>query len=178
MQIKFMRSPEREMPVVAAAGDVTSMIVWHCKFATLRSLASFTNLRALKIATYPDASLEPLLGLNHLEWLSVVHLPKVNDLEPLTMLSKLVSLELATLPSWDASRKRQVVKSLHPLGRIPRLAHLALFGVIPEDKSLAPLEAISSLRTARVSGYPAKEMKRFYETTSLANDHVPPFPNA
>lgn len=178
MHIEFMRSPEREVPGVSAPGEVTSLTVWHCKFATLERLAIFTNLRALKIATYPDASLESIQGLKHLQWLSVVHMPKVSDLEPLTKLDKLVSLELATLPSWDASSKRQVVNSLHPIARMPRLQFLALFGVIPKDKSLAALEASSSLQTARVSGYPAKEMKRFYEASSLPSYHVPPFPDA
>nr|WP_296016747.1 hypothetical protein [uncultured Acidovorax sp.] len=178
MHIEFMRSPDREMPTVPAAEEVTSLIVWHCKFSTLSSLASFTKLKSLKIASYPDASLEPLENLRRLEWLSILHLPKIDNLEPLAKLRNLVSLELATTPGWDASGKRQVVKSLHPLTRLPNLAYLALFGVTPEDKSLAPLEAASSLLSVRVSGYPVNETKRFYSAFSVTNEHVPSFPDA
>jgi hypothetical protein len=105
-------------------------------------------------------------------------LPKVHDLEPLGALRKLISLELATQPSWDSSGKRQVVKSLDPLAKLPRLAYLALLGVVPESKSLVSLEGSPSLVTGRFSGYPAKEVKRFYGASTLENTHVPSFPEA
>ena len=178
MHLEFMRSTARQMPAVPNAGEITSLMVWHCKFDSLESLGSFTKLRALKIAGYPDSSLETLKRLKQLQWLSVLHLPEVRDLEPLGALRKLISLELATQPSWDSSGKRQVVKSLDPLAKLPRLAYLALLGVVPESKSLVSLEGCPSLVTARFSGYPATEVKRFYGASTLENAHVPSFPEA
>ena len=166
------------MPVVPNAGEVTSLILWHCKFSTLEAIASFTKLKALKVASYPDATLEPLRKLKDLEWLSILHLPRVNDLEPLSGLRKLTALELATQPSWDTSGKRQVVKTLDPLAQLPRLAYLALLGVVPENRSLEVLEASSSLLTARFSGFPAIEAERFYSVSAVENSHVPSFPEA
>lgn len=176
MHIEFMRSPLRKMPAVRDAENVTSLTIWHCKFDTLDCLTAFRSLKALKIAGYPDTSLAPISQLKQLEWLSILHLPKVSDLEPLTELSNLVSLELATLPSWDASGKRQMIRSLDPLAHLPRLAHLALHGVVPDNKSLSSITTCSSLRTARLSGYPAAEVKRFYATSSAQNSHVPEYP--
>jgi hypothetical protein len=178
MYLEFMRNPARHMPTVPNADDITSLMVWHCKFDTMEGLATFKNLKALKIASYPDSSLEPLGELRHLEWLSILHMPKINDLEPLARLKKLTALELATLPSWDASGKHQVVRSLDSLGQLPGLRHVALLGVVPENESLANLEGCLSLRTARASGYPVAEAKRFFSSSPVENAHVPSFPKA
>jgi len=178
MHIELLRDATRQMPAIPNADQVTSLIIWHCKYESLASLSAFTNLTALKIASYPDQSLKPLEKLNKLEWLSVLHFPKVNDLAPLAKLRALVSLELATLPSWDASGKRQLVASLQPLAKLPRLAFLGLLGVIPEDKSLSVLEECRALSTAKVSGYLAAEMKRYYAASGVENAHVPSFPEA
>ena len=178
MHLEFIRDPARQMPTVPNAAQITSLAVWYCNFESLASLTYFTNLKALKIAGYPDESLEPLESMKGLVWLSILHMPKVSDLEPLTKLHALTSLELQTLPSWDSSRKRQVVKALEPLTRIPKLAHLSLFGVIPSSKSLAALEGCKNLSAVRVSGYPAAEVKRFYAASGVENAFMPKFPEA
>jgi hypothetical protein len=74
--------------------------------------------------------------------------------------------------------KRQVVDSLAPLARILKLEDLNLFGFISEDKSLEPLERCQLLVTARFSGFPAREQKRFFETSRVRDAFIPSFPGA
>jgi len=178
MHIELMRDAARQMPVIPNADQVTSLVIWHCKYESLASLSAFPNLTALKIANYPEDSLKPLEKLKQLEWLSILHLPEVKDLAPLAKLRSLVSLELATLPSWDSSGKRQLINSLQPLTKLPRLAFLALLGVVPEDLSLAKLDECRALSTVRVSGYLSGETKRYYAASGVENAHVPSFPEA
>jgi hypothetical protein len=97
----------------------------------------------------------------------------VQDLAPLARLTQLEALQLATLPSWDASGKKTIVGSLDPLAELPLLKHLELFGVVPQDKSLAALERCPALVSVRVSKYPKAEITRFYATTKLSDRHVP-----
>jgi hypothetical protein len=108
-----------------------------------------------------------------LQYLCIIHLPNVSDLSPLVSLQNLESLSLETLPSWDSSGKRTVVNSLAPLCQLPRLKHLSLFGVVPPDMSLAPIERCASLVSGRFSKYPNREIKRFYSETELSDAHLP-----
>lgn len=176
MHIEFIRDSARQMPDISKADEVTSMTIWHCKYRSLAPLAGFTRLKALKIATFADTTLDPLEGLEQLEWLSILHLPKIDDLQPLARLQALTSLALATSSGWDASRKRQVVRSLEPLVSLPRLSALSLFGVVAQDKSLAALERCNTLANVRLSGYPVWEMKRYYAATGVQHGHMPDFP--
>lgn len=111
--------------------------------------------------------------LTQLRYLRIVHLPKVSSLAPLAALSRLRSLSLATLPSWDGSKKI-VVDSLAPLTELPALEHLELFGICAPDNSLAPLERCTHLRSVRVNGYLRKKTARFYSATGLSDDFIPP----
>lgn len=129
---------------------VRTLRCWHCKYRSLAFLESFTSLVGLEIATWPDADLESLSGLSHLEYLRIIHLPKVTSLQPLAALNQLKVLRLETSPGWDSSRKVTVVDSLQPIGRLEGLENLELFGIVPQDRSLASLEACRNLRTVRV----------------------------
>jgi len=169
----FTRDEARSMPGHPTPAEVTALRVWHCKYKSLGSLATFTNLRTLVIATYPDADLTPLNGLSQLEYLSVMHMPKVSDLDPLGQLHKLKTIRLSTLPSWDSSGKKTIVHSLAPLTGLPHLAHLELFGVLPEDGKLNALENCQSLESIRVSKYKKSEIERFYRSTGLPNSFAP-----
>ena len=147
--------------------------LWHCKYRTVAQLAELTLLEGLDVATFPDASLEPLNGLTQLKYLRLLHLPRVTDLSPLTDLRELKVLRLATLPSWDASGKTTEVESLAPLAGLPALRHLELFGVHPRDRTLSALETCPSLASVRVSKYPAQEVERFAEATGPDNAFAP-----
>jgi hypothetical protein len=132
---------------------------------------AFANLRI--IATYPDADLTPLQSLSRLEYLSIMHMPKVFDLGPLSQLQKLKTIRCSTLPSWDSSGKKTTVHSLAPLTELPNIAHLELFGVLPEDGKLDLLENCQSLETVRVNKYRKSEIERFYRVTELPSSFAP-----
>lgn len=174
MHLDLMRSNDRVFPSVERPLEVRALRVWHCKYKSLSALQEMENLEELAIATFPDSFLEILAPLKKLRYLSIVHMPKVTNLQALAGLSNLESLSLATSPSWDSARKVTVVESLDPLQRLSSLKHLELFGVCPPNKSLADLEKIVSLKTGRFSQYPQKEIDRFYDATRIVNQFNPP----
>ncbi|MDP8926989.1 MAG: hypothetical protein M3O70_00005 [Actinomycetota bacterium] len=176
MIIDHVRDSARELPEVDDPSSVTAMRIWHCKFRSLESLRAYVNLRVLVVASYPDSSLEPIRGLADLRYLRLIHLPVVEDLSPLVGLARLETLRLATLPSWDSSGKTTRVESLKPLASLSALRHLELFGIVPDDGSLAPLERCASLRTVRLSKYPPREVDRFYADTGLDASYAPSRP--
>lgn len=171
-----MRDKAKTLPADDDAASVTAVRVWHCKYATLNDLRRYTNIRTLVVATYPDADLEPIAALESLQYLSLLHLPKVTDLVPLSQLQQLHTLRLETLGGWDSSGKVTTVESLEPLARLARLTHLELFGVRPANKSLRDLESAPNLVSVRVSKYPKQETTRFYNQTGI-NDEPAPRPN-
>lgn len=168
-----MRDKARTFPVHPDPAAVTALRLWHCKYESMANLSAFGSLRTLVIASYPDADLAPLRGLSRLEYLSITHMPKVSDLAPLSQLQSLKTISLSTLPSWDASGKRTTVRSLAPLAELPALAHIELFGVLPEDGTLRALENSPSLKTIRVSKYSKSEINRFYKVTQLPDSFAP-----
>ena len=175
MFVDLMRDKAKQMPVMADPLAIESLRIWHCSYTTLDPLTALKNLRALTIATFPDKSLDALGTLENLQELRILHLAKVDDLQPLAKLAHLESLALETLPSWDASKKRTVVASLEPLTHIPGLKHLSLIGVISSDRSLAVLERCKSLVSAIFHGYPKEEIARFFAVTGVENAHKLPF---
>lgn len=143
-------------PVPADPLHYASARIWHCRFRSLRGLDRLRNLRKLEVAGYPDASLDPLRGLGRLEHLSMVHLPAVTSLEPLSCLVALRRLTLAALPAWNPASMPVQVDSLIPLSALPALEEVNLFGVQPADRSVKVLWRIPSLRRARLAQYPER----------------------
>src|SRR5689334_3516641 len=127
--VDLMRDQGRTFPPKPLDLQARSMRIWHCKYRTLDAITQFRQLRILSIAGLPDAPLEAIGSLDQLEWLSILHLPKVTSLAPLGRLSRLRCLSLQTTPGWDGSNKRTTVDSLQPLAELPALEHLGLFGI-------------------------------------------------
>lgn len=173
MRIDLMRDSGKDFPNIGEAGEVTSVRIWHCKYKTLEKVADFRNVRELVIAGLPDSNLAMLGGLESIEYLSIVHLPKVGSLEPLSGLKKLETLSLATNPSWDSSGRRQQIESLTPISKLPILAHLEIFGICPAERSLAALFGCKQLETARFSGFLEDDVRQFYEATGAKNEFNP-----
>lgn len=173
MHVELIRDKAITLPPIPDSQQVTSLCVWHCNYQTLSAVSELQNLRVLKIATFPDNSVEFLHHLDQLEWLSILHLPKVKSLASIAALRRLRFLELATLPSWDASSKRTVVESLGPLTLLSRLEHISLIGVTPASKSLVELQACEILRSGNFHGYPKQEVARFFATSGITNQHIP-----
>ncbi|MCZ8158465.1 MAG: hypothetical protein O9256_00985 [Rhizobiaceae bacterium] len=167
MHVDLLRKKARVFPALPSADSVTSLRVWHCKYGSLEPIRAFAGLQKLVIATYPDNSFENLSQLLALEELEIIHFPRVTTLEPLARLPRLRVLKLASLPSWDSSSKRLKVDSLEPLAHLPKLEVLHLLGVVPPSRSLAELEASTTLKAVRLLGYSAKERERFLQVTRV-----------
>lgn len=174
MHLDLMRDPAKKFPAIDRHMEITSMRIWHCKYASLKSLDQFQNVEELIIGSFPDSSLDVLEPLHKLRYLSILHMPKISDLAILTKFENLESLSLSTSPAWDASRKCTVVQSLLPIAKMVSLKHLELFGICPENKSLADLDNCKKLESARFSQYPSDEIERFYQKTGLENHYNPP----
>lgn len=172
-EVDLVRDQGRVFPPRPLSSSLRSLRIWHCGYTTLAALSQFRNLRVLSVASFPDSTLDAIGLLAELEWLSILHLPKVKALAPLRQLSRLRCLSLSTTPGWDGSNKKTVVDSLGPIAELPALEHLELFGVVPADRSLAALERATSLRSVRVSKYLASEERRFRSVTSLPNTFMP-----
>ena len=174
MHLDLMRRKEKQFPSIPERETMSGLRVWHCKYTTLSGIAEFTHLEELVIAGFPDKSFGMLAPLGKLRYLKVVDMPSVAGLGDLGDMASLEAVSLATSPSWDASGKVLTIASLKPLAKLPRLRHLELFGVVPQDKSLAPLKDCKSLESLRVSKYPASEVEEFYASTGVVNRFNPP----
>ncbi|UFZ02793.1 hypothetical protein LQG66_26485 [Bradyrhizobium ontarionense] len=174
MFVALIRDKSATFPDIDNPESITALKIWSCSFRSFSSLSSFPNLRELTILAYPDPSFDHIAQCSKLVSLSVCHFPNAHDLAPLQRLSNLVSLSLATLPSWDSSGKVQAIDALEPLARIDALQHLELFGVRPLDRSLSPLKSCKNLRSLRCSKYPKTEIERFYAETGCSNERCPP----
>lgn len=173
MRVDLMRDSAKHLPHLEHPERVTACRIWHCEYRSLEGVGQLTNLDTLVVASWPDETLLPLSTLATLRYLFLLHLPKVTDLAPLSRLQRLETVRLHTLPSWDSAAKRTEVASLEPLAALPVLRHLELFGVVPPDRSLAPLESSTSLSSVRVSTYPEHECERFYAATGLSAADAP-----
>lgn len=172
MHLDLMREVATDFPKIDNKNEVTSLRIWHCKYRTLEGIRQFSNLHTLVVAKWPDTSLSILSEVG-LEYLRIVHLPKIHDLAPLRGLQRLRSLSLQTLPSWDPSGKVQQVESLEPISQLSNLEHLELFGVVSTDKSLSAIENCKKLVSARFSKYPKQEITRYYAATGVSDAHIP-----
>lgn len=173
MHLELMRDERREFPEVAKPEVIVTARVWHCKYRSLAPLARLVTLEGAAIASFPDPTFELIAGLQHLRHLAVVHLPKVTDLAPIASLSSLEVLSLATLPSWDASGKRTLVRTLRPLAALPRLRHLELLGVIPADDSTTCLRGHSTLETVRLHGFSRGAVSDLLQTGKVRDAPAP-----
>ena len=173
MHLDLMRDTATVFPEREHKDEIRSLRIWHCKYKSLQAVAGFQNLEELEIASFPDKSLEILAPLQKLRYLSILHMPKVSDLEALSMLINIESLSLSTSPAWDSAGKCTIVDSLKPVVSMSALKHLELFGVCSADRSLAVLEQCKSLQSARFSQYPKDEVARFYRVTGVANQFNP-----
>src|SRR5690349_649805 len=103
MHLDLMHDTRTQMPDIQPA--VKSLRIWHCKYRTLGPVSRLENLKVLVVATFPDDSFMLLRSLRDLQYLRILHMPKVHDLSPLAELRCLETLSLETTPGWDASGK-------------------------------------------------------------------------
>ncbi len=112
MHLELMRDKGVDFPLLSEPESVRTLRVWQCRYRTLAPVRQFGFLQGMEIATYPDETLDLIAGLHDLRYLRILHMPKIVDLSPLAKLKRLVTVSLSTLPSWDASSKRTVVRSI------------------------------------------------------------------
>lgn len=173
MHLELIRDKAKVFPEVKEPLSVETLRLWHCSYRTLEPISDLTGLRGLIVASYPDSTFDPLSGLKDLEYLSVLHMPKIDAIAPISGLSRLRVLRLSTLPGWDASGRTTQVESLEGLARLSHLRHIELFGVLPRDGSLGALEGCLNLESVRVSKYPKAEVERFRRATGLSDAFAP-----
>ena len=175
MHIEYMRDKSRDMPIIENPLEIRSMTIWHCSYLSLSQISKCTNLEQLNIATLPECDFNFLIKCNSLKFLSITHLPKISNLDPLSGLLELETLSLSTLPSWDASGKKTTIDTLEPLAKLPKLKFLELFGVVPEVVSLESLSILQHLESVRFSKYPKKILNQFYKQFEVTDNWAPEF---
>lgn len=157
--LELIRIKEKEFPDLEHPEKYTEAKIWHCNYHSLAKLSTLENLEVLKIAGFPDDNLDCLSGLQNLQELQILHLPNVTNLDPLARLHKLKTLELSTLPGWDASGQNTVVESFAPLAALKELENLVLASVVPEDENITVLSACKKLRWFRSGNhYPVEQL--------------------
>lgn len=150
MKLELIRIKEKEFPKIENPHFYTEIKIWHCNYKSLEPIKHFVNARKIEIATFPNEKIDFIEGLQLLEYLYILHLPKLNSIQPLRNLKNLTELELSVLPSWDPSGKSSIIDSLEPLSTLDKLKNLSLFGVIPEDGNLICLAKCKSLVDVRI----------------------------
>lgn len=107
----------------------------------LGRLVQMEGLRHLHLGNSSTAeSIEPLHRMTGLKTLSVSNLRRVRDLTPLAHLKQLEELQVDG-GMWQTQR----VASLGPLGGLTNLRRLSLTNLRSDDRTLAPLFALSRL---------------------------------
>lgn len=172
-RVQLIRETDRGNLAFKSPLHITNLKIWHCKYKSLVKVGECKELNELVIATLPDDNLAFLESLEKLQYLKILHMPRLRCLDPISKLENLEVLSLATLPSWDSSGKRTIVDSLAPISSLPKIKHLELFRVCPPDLTLRELEVSKSLVSVRASGYSKSELKRFYSNTGFGDDRVP-----
>lgn len=172
MHLELMRIKDKEWPSIEEPLQYSSAKVWYCKFRSLAPISQFKNLKTLVIAGFPDSTLDPISSIVGLEYLQIVHMPKITSLDGLSGLKNLQSLSLSTLPSWDSSGKRTIVDSLHPIAALKKLKYMELYGICPANSTLVDLEDCASLVSASFSKYPTGVADQFIEKMGLIKKGV------
>lgn len=173
VKIDLLRDSAKLFKLSFNPEEVTSLRVWNCKYRSLKAIEECVNLRELVIAPLPDDSIDFLAGLKKLEYLRILHMPKVHHVSALAELDALICLSLATSPGWDSSHKRTVIDTLEPIGGLPSIKHIELFNIVSADGSLDPLARLPHLESARFSGYSVDEVERFYAMTRAQENFNP-----
>lgn len=167
--LELMRDSSKVFPDVGDKSAIRTARIWHCGYRSLMPISDMTNVEELVIGTFPDASLDVMGKMSRLRYLRIVHMPKITNLAVFEHLANLEVLSLSTSPSWDAAGKRTIVDALMPIGKLPKLRQLELFGVCPPDNSLRDLLLSPKLETARFSQYPKDEVDHFYKNTGVSD---------
>ena len=159
--IDLMRRREKIFPISEVALDTESLRIWFCKYRSLSVLSEYTFIRQLVVAGVPDNNLHFLSGMQNLEYLRILDIPKVEELEVLADLKRLKCLSLATCPSWDSQKKYTIVDSISPIVSAGGITHLELLGVKPRSGSIDYLANLKNLKSLRLSGFSAGEVGLF-----------------
>lgn len=142
------------------------------------AVGRLVQLERLVIHEYRPTDLRPLSGLRRLKRLAIVGSPKLrylagveqlrdlrelilfdncnySDLQPLSSLARLETLCLE-----GGFSKSLRVDSLSPLAELRRLRRLRLAGIRVVDKSLRPLQGLTSLRSVFIArNFPKPELR-------------------
>jgi len=148
------------LAAIARCASLEELHVDTVTAADLSPLAELTRLRLLSIdGASKVATLNPLGRMTWLAGLRIESLHRVHDLEPLRALVGLAALWISGA---STSLKPMLLETLAPLSVLASLRALALTVVRVEERSVAPLHALTDLRELVLdqSAFPMAEYAR------------------
>lgn len=167
-QLRYLwtsRLPESEAEAVGRVAQLERLVVHDYRPADLKPLAGLHRLKRLAIVG--SSKLRSLAGveqLNELRELILFDNCNYSDLRPLSSLATLDTLCLE-----GGFSKKLRVDSLRPLAELERLTQLRLAGIQVGDKSLAPLQGLSRLRSVFIArNFPKPELRALAVALPLA----------
>jgi hypothetical protein len=146
VRFSFRSEKPKERPDILTAKALSLSAVGEKDISFLQSNK---DLRILDIGQI--SSLQGIEALRQVRSLGLWAIPQVHSLEPLAELIDLRVLSIATPASYDASGRCFEVETFNPLSRLQNLEQLLLMGVIPLDRKLEPLYALTHLKVIWIS---------------------------
>ncbi len=144
-RLELMHKTQLEFDEAIKDKDIEVLKIWNCKIKDYSKLNSLTRLEELEIFSF-EGTLSDICNLMNLSKLRLIHMPKVNKLDELALLTNLVELSLESLPSWDSSGKTLVFDNFIPIGQLSNLKKLVIMKGIVKEHGLKPLGQLKKLQ--------------------------------
>ncbi|MCY9656520.1 hypothetical protein P5G65_15670 [Paenibacillus chondroitinus] len=144
-RLELIQKTQYDFDAALEDREIEALKIWNCKIKDYSKLNSLTKLTELEIFSF-DGTLDDMCNLRNLSKLRLIHMPKVNKLDKLGLLTNLQELSLESLPSWDSSGKTLVFDNLNPIGKLSNLKKLVIMKSIAEEFGLKPLGHLKQLQ--------------------------------
>lgn len=136
------RVPQR---LFDAACNVPGLESLYIKWSGIKNLDSVTRAKTISHLHIGSStgltSIEPLRGMNSLQWLGLESVTRISSLEPISELALLKGLTLEG-SMWTT----QYVETLKPIGKLRNLEYLSIANLRSRDRTLEPLFSLTKLQ--------------------------------
>lgn len=150
----------KQYAIVAKLQHLDFLRIDFCGKHRLQEIGRHSHVKALELNVFHPESLEGLESFAALEYLFIVHAPKITSFAPLASLAQLKGLLVTTPPSWDASRRTIRIQTIAPLSNLRQLEQLSLTGVEPTTDGLQPLHELT-LEALHISHVPSLTLEDY-----------------